>query len=276
MSSNQTIDLNGHTMAASQSGALFNVTSGGKLTLKGGTVSNRSQVALASNGGEIVVDNGMYTSASAAAFRAGVRGVVTVNGGELTGQEGAVDCRGKGDDNQCGAVITINGGKLTGVDNFAIATNGSSGMGGNVITINGGELEGNIKSAGYEAIGVYIANNDTFVMNGGSIKANGGTGLCMRAGNVTINKGTIIATNVDKNGNAVADGKIADDPTIMTGCSAIIYHETANYPGKAGMKLTVKGGTITGVDHAIQVFSNEENPNVVVTGGTFTPAYPEA
>lgn len=256
--------------------ALFNVGAGGKLTLRGGMATNRSQVGLASNGGEIIVESGSYASSKAAVFRAGVQGNVTVNGGSLTGQEGAVDCRGKGSDNRCGATITINGGKLTGVDNFAIATNGSAGMGGNLITINDGELEGNIKSAGYEAIGVYIANSDIFVMNGGSIKANGGTGLCMRAGDVTINGGTIIATNVDKNGNIVADGKIADDPTVMEGCSAIIYHETANYPGKEGMRLEVKGGTITGVDHAIQVLSNEAEPQVFVTGGSFTPNYPEA
>lgn len=250
------------------------MTGEGKLTLKGGNVTNRGHVGIASNGGEIVVENGTYESSKAAVFRAGIEGKVTVNGGELTGQEGAVDARGKGA-NGCGAVITINGGKLTGTDNFAVATNGSAGMGNNTVTINGGELEGNIKSAGYEAIGVYIANSDTFVMNGGSIKANGGTGLCMRGGNVTINNGTIIATNVDKDGNVVADGKVGDDPTVMTGCSAIIYHESANYPGKEGMKLTINGGTITGVDHSVQVLSNEAEPQVFVTGGTLTPAYPE-
>lgn len=263
-------------MMADISGALFNVVAGGRLTLKGGMASNKGQVALASNGGEVVIESGAYASSRAAVVRAGVEGNVTVNGGTLTGQEGAVDCRGKGTNNTCGATITVNGGKLAGVDNFAIATNGTAGMGGNVITINGGELEGNIQSAGYEAIGVYIANSDVFVMNGGTIKANGGTGICMRAGDVTINDGTIIATNVDKNGNIVTDGKIGDDPTVMEGCSAIIYHETANYPGKEGMRLEVKGGTVTGVDHAIQVLSNEAEPQVFVTGGTFTPDYPEA
>ena len=267
------IDLNGHEIISELGNAIFNVN-GGKLTLKSGMASNRGQIALASNGGQVIVENGTYASSNAAVFRAGVEGTIIINDGSLTGQEGAVDCRGKGTDG-CGATIVVNGGKLTGLDNYAIATNGSAGMGKNKITINGGELEGNIKSAGYEAIGVYLPNNDTFVMNGGSIKANGGTAICMRAGDVTINKGTIVATNVDKNGNIVADGKIGDDPTIMTGCSAIIYHETANYPGKEGMKLTIKGGTITGVDHAVQVLSNEETPNVHVTGGNFTPAYPE-
>ncbi len=263
------IDLNGHSMTSNLNAPIF-TANGGKLTLKGGTASNRGQVAIAQNGGSIVVENGTYTSSKRDVFRAETNGTVTINGGTLTGQEGAVVCySGKG-------TIVINGGTLTGVDNFAISTNGSSGNGENSITINGGKLEGNIKSAGYEAIGVYIANNDTFVMNGGEIIANGGTGICMRAGNVTINNGKITATNIDKNGNVVADGKIGDCPVVMTGCSAVIYHESANYPGKTGMKLTVKGGTITGVDHAIQVLSNEAEPQVFVTGGTFTPAYPEA
>ena len=220
----------------------------------------------------MTVESGVYNASAADVIRVGTNGKVTINGGELTGREGAVACR------DGGSTIVVNGGALTGTDNYAIATNGSNDMGNNTITINGGVLEGNIQSAGYEAIGVYIANNDTFVMNGGEIIAHGGTGLCMRAGNVTINNGKITATNVDKNGNVVADGKIGDDSTVMTGCSAVIFHETSNYPGQrqGEMKLTVNGGTITGVDHSIQVLSEAENPKVYVTGGILTPAYPEA
>lgn len=252
---------------------MFNVN-GGKLTLKGGTASNRGQVALVSNGGEVVIENGTYTSSKAAAFRAGVDGTVTVNGGTLTGQEGAVDSRGSGT-NGCNAKITINGGHLTGLDNFAVSTNGSSGMGHNVITINGGTLEGNIKTAGYEAIGVYVANDDVLVMNGGEIIAHGGTGICMRGGEVTINNGTVTATNVDKNGETVADGRVGDGATVLTGCSAIVYEKLAGYSGNTKpMKLTITGGTITGVDKSIDVISDEENPQIIVTGGTLTPPYP--
>ena len=232
-------------------------------------MSNKGNCGVALNGGLIKVEGGTYTSSANSAFDALVNGSIIFNSGEATGREGAICApNGKG-------YIEVNGGHLTGVDNFAVATNGSDGRGENTILINDGLLEGNIKTAGYEAIGVYIANHDIFEMNGGKIIAHGGTGLCMRSGDVTINGGEIVATNVDKNGNIVADGKIGDDPTIMTGCSAVIYHETANYPGKEGMKLTVKGGTITGVDHAIEVLSNEAEPQVFVTGGNFTPAYPE-
>ena len=256
-------------MIADVNSPLFSV-SGGKLTLTGnGSVSNKGNCGVAQNGGTIEVKNGTYTSATNSVFDALKGGRIIFNGGEATGREGGI-CSPVGN-----GTIEVNGGHLTGLDNFAIATNGSNGRGGNTITVNDGVLEGNIKSAGYEAIGVYIANNDTFVMNGGKIIANGGTGLCMRSGDVTINGGEIVATNVNKDGNIVADGKIGDDPTVMTGCSAVIYHESANYPGKAGMKLTINGGKITGVDHSLQVLSNEELPQVFVTGGRFNPAYPE-
>lgn len=225
-------------------------------------------MALARGGGEVVIENGMFESTTSDVIRV-EDGKAVINGGDLTGREGAVYAR------EGGSTIIVNDGHLTGTDNFAVATNGSNGMGDNHITINGGTFEGNIVSPGYEAIGIYIANNDTFVMNGGDIIAHGGTGICMRGGNVTIKGGKITATNVDKNGNIVADGKIGDDPTVMEGCSAVIYHESANYPGKEGMRLTITGGIITGVDHSVQVLSNEEEPQVFVTGGTFNPAYPE-
>ena len=264
------LDLNGHSMTATYGSPLFQVT-GGTLTIKGnGSMSNKSWLGIASNGGQIVVENGTLESTTKAVLRAGDGGTITVNGGTLTGQEGAIDS------NNPNGTIVVNGGHLTGIDNYAIATNGSSGRGGNTITINGGTLEGNIKSAGYEAIGVYVANDDTFIMNGGEIIAHGGTGLCVRGGNSTINDGTITATGVDKNGDPVVDGKVGDDATVLTGVSAIVYHKKSNYAGgKVGMSLTINGGTITGVDHSIDVIG-DENPNITITGGTLNPVYPES
>ena len=270
VSSDTLLDLNGHGITSNISGAQFTVN-GGKLTIMGnGTVSTKGRLANVRGNGEIVIKSGTFNSSSAEVIRV-ENGKVVIDGGNLTGREGAVTGR------EGGSTIVVNDGNLTGTDNFAVATNGSNGMGNNTITINGGKLEGNIKTTGYEAIGVYVANNDTFVMNGGEIIANGGTGLCMRAGNVTINGGKITATNVDKNGNIVADGKIGDDPTVMEGCSAVIFHETSNYPGQqqGEMKLTITGGTITGIDHSVQVLSNAAAPKVFVTGGNLTPAYPE-
>ena len=262
------LDLNGKTITTTQTGKTYmiNVKSGGKLTLKNGTLNGNWRTGLAQNGGEIIVESGTYTSNTNAVFEARTGGKVTINGGTLTGPEGAVLAPSNG------GIIEVNGGVLEGLDNFAIATNGNAGNKNNVITINGGKLIGNIRTAGYEAIGVYIANQDTFVMNDGEIIAHGGTAICMRGGHATINGGKITATGTDKNGNPVADGKIADDPTVMTGVSAIVYHKATGYQF-AGMQLDITGGVITGVDKSIDVISDEATPNIHVTGGTLTPAY---
>lgn len=264
-----TIDLNGHKLTAGMTNQpMFSVT-GGTLTLKGnGEVSNQNFVGYVTNGATIHVENGTYTSAKQSVFRAQNGGTVIFDDGEVVGREGGITCYGAGN------TVTVNGGHIEGTDNFALATNGNNGMGNNTITINGGVLEGNIKSPGYEAIGLYVANDDVCVINDGEIIAHGGTGLCMRGGDVTINGGTITATGVDKNGNTVADGKIADDGTVMTGVAAIIYHKVAGYSGATKpMKLRVNGGTITGVDYSIQRITDEANPDIVVSGGTLTPAY---
>jgi hypothetical protein len=187
---------------------------------------------------------------------------VTFNGGELTAVEGGIGAFDKGS-------IEVNGGKITGTDNFPLFTNGTAGRGGNTIVFNDGELVGNITSNGYEACGVYIANNDTFVMNGGKIKANNGCGLLMRAGNVTINGGEIECTSGDH-----VPGYVGDAKTKMS-ASAVIYHETANYPGKAGMSLTITGGKFTGADKSVEILSNEAEPNVHISGGEFHPNLPD-
>jgi len=260
-----TIELDGYTLtgtAAAKNANLFTVD-GAKLTLIGpGTLNVNGRIAQAVNGGEIVIEGGDYIS-NDVSFTAGIDGKVTLNGGAIQAVEGGIIApSGNG-------VIEVNDGSIDVSDNFALGTNGSAGRGGNTITINGGELTGNITSAGYEAIAIYIANSDKLVMNDGIVRANGGAGLCMRGGEVTINGGEIIATTGPN-----VPGYIGDKKTQMN-ASAIIYDFNSNYPGRDGMSLTVNDGTFTGADHALEVLSDEETPNVTVNGGTFSPAYPE-
>ena len=259
-----TIDLNGMDIVGSVSGPLFNVD-GAKLVLKGeGNVSNGRHLAVATNGGEIVIESGTYNTSYEGFKAVGSGAKLVMNGGTLNTSECALGV------NQ-GAYLELNGGTIIPADNMGIGTNGSSGEGGNTIVMNGGEIIGSITSNGYEAIGVYIANNDTFVMNGGSIIGNGGAGIVMRAGNVTINDG-YIEGRVSENRPAGSTGWVGDNKTKMSQ-SGIIYHESANYPGKDGMSLAVNGGIIKGVAHSLEVLSNEVEPAVIVTGGEFTPAY---
>ena len=268
VSKDTVIDLNGYDITADLETELFTVN-GKKLTLKGsGSIQNAKWIAQIVNGGEVIIESGSYITNYEGFKAVGAGSKITMNGGYVKTRECSLYAKQ-------GAAIEFNDGLIETVDNMGLGTNGSSGNGGNTIVMNGGKIDANIESAGYEAIGIYIANNDTFVMNGGEVVANGGTALCMRAGDVTINDGILTATGVNKSGEPVSDGKIADCPTVMTGVSSVIYHEKANYPGKEGMCLTINGGKITGVDHSVEVLSNEETPNVHVEGGTFVPPYPE-
>jgi hypothetical protein len=106
-------------------------------------------------------------------------------------------------------------------------------------------------------------------MNGGDIIANNGAGLVMRGGNVTINGGRIAGTGI-----AGTTGWVGDNKTKMSK-SAVIFHETANYPGNANMRLEINDGTFIGTDHSIEVLSDAAVPQVFINGGTFSPAYPE-
>lgn len=261
------IDLNGKTLTGSVGGPLFNVN-GAKLTLKGeGTVINNHHLAVASNGGEVVIESGNYDSSYEGFKGLGEGAKIIMNGGTLTTSECALGVNR-------GAYLELNGGTITTRDNMGIGTNGKNGEGGNTIVMNGGEIVGSITTNGYEAIGVYIANNDSFTMNGGSIIGNGGAGICMRGGTVVINDGYIEGKSSENRpvGSTGWIGDMKGEAGNMTQ-SAIIYHEKANYPGKEGMSLTVNGGVIKGAVHSIEVLSDEVEPAVTVTGGEFTPAY---
>ena len=258
---NTTLDLGGKTLTSTANEPAL-VANGATLTITNGNVSASKRIAQAVNGGEIVIESGNFTAGDVAMTASGAGSKVTFNGGEMTAVEGGIGAFE-------GAAIEVNGGTIKGTDNFPLFTNGTAGKGGNTIVFNDGYLEGNITSNGYEACGVYIANNDTFVMNGGKIKANNGCGILMRAGNVTINGGEVECVSGDH-----VPGWVGDNKTKMT-ASAVIYHESANYPSKAGMSLTITGGNFIGADHSVEVLSNEVTPNVTVTGGTFAPDYPE-
>jgi len=162
-----------------------------------------------------------------------------------------------------GATLTINGGTFNTVDNFAIGTNGSAGRGNNTVIINKAVINANIISNGYEACGIYIPNNDRVTI-GPDVEINviNGCGILMRAGEVIVKKGVKI--NISTNKEDGFSGWVGDNKTKMKQ-SGIIYHESANYPAKTGMKLTVENGvSINAVDENIEILSNEENPQVII------------
>lgn len=261
------VNLQGQTVTANNETAF--TVNGGKLTIENGSITGSKRAVVVSNGGEAIVESGVYTTTSAGQVMnaQGKDSKITVNGGTFNSQE----CGIMPFD---GAEIIVNDGIFNTIDNFAIGTNGTAGRGQNIITINKATLNCNIETDGYEACGIYIANNDKVIV-GKDVVINvvNGCGILMRAGQVEVKNGAKINVTTDK-GNDFT-GWVGDNKTKMNQ-SGIIYHESANYPGKEGMSLTVEDGiTIDAISHSVEILSDEISPNVNIGTGNYNPSYPE-
>lgn len=229
------------------------VANGGTLVIDGeGEISGAGRAIQAQNGGTVIINGGTYTSTSAGQTMAaiGANSSITINDATVNSQEFAVMAFD-------GAELNINGGTYNTVDNCVIGTNGTAGRGGNTINIKNATLLGKIQSNGYEACGIYVANNDIVNIEDSEIIVENGCGILMRAGNVTV-KNTQITTT------GTTGGYVGDKKKVMSN-SGIIYDEASNYPGKAGMSL-VYGPDVTFncSGETVEILSNEETPNVTV------------
>lgn len=237
------LDLGGNTLTANNGTGIE--VKGGKVTIDNGSITGSKRALTVANGGEAIVNGGTYTTTFEGQVMStqGEGSTLTINGGNFTSQEcGAMAFNG--------ATLIVNDGNFDTIDNFAIGTNGSEGRGKNTIVVNKATISANITSANYEACGIYVANDDEVTI-GKDVVINvlNGCGILMRAGNVTVKKGVKINLTTDKGTNFT--GYVGDNKTKMTQ-SGIIYHESANYPGKAGMSLVVEDGVnITGIAHSI-------------------------
>ena len=132
------LDLNGHAISTNMSTSYVLKVDGAKVTIKGGTISAKKRIGTAMNGGEIIVEDGEFTSSTDLGFDAVGNGAkITFNGGNLHANDGGLMAFD-------GAEVEFNGGTLLIDDNFALGTNGSAGRGNNVITMNGGYIDAHI------------------------------------------------------------------------------------------------------------------------------------
>jgi hypothetical protein len=253
---NTTIDLGGHTLTATFEDYIFMATNV-RLTILNGTINAQYRIAQARDGGHIVIARGTYTSANVAFVTSGINSRIDVNAGEITGAIGGI---GVFD----GSIVNINGGIITALDNFGVFTNKTDIYGHNTINMNGGRIVGQTHTDNKASCGIFIANRDTFTMNGGEIISENGCGLLMRSGTAVITNGLIIAEGVNP-------GTVGNDDAIVTH-SAIIFHQTSGYTHSQSMGLTIDDGRFVGVQHSVEILSNEVEPNVHISGGYFSPA----
>lgn len=152
---------------------------------------------------------------------------IIVNNANVTAQEHAVFGGSKGN-------IEINGGNFTSLDNAVVATHGSS-VSACKITINGGTFNGKIETTDYIACGIYLANKDELVVNGGTFNIYNGCGILVRAGKATIGKDVKINLIAD---GKVSSGKVGDSIITVDAAAAIVKDSRSGYP--AGTPEIVK------------------------------------
>lgn len=208
-----------------------------------------------------------------------------INNGYIKGREGCVAAYGKG------ATIYVDGTKqmigndgqsygvtdgspvLTCLDNAPVAGNGTrnatKNYGGTAMTIGKSVLIGNIKTAGYVACGIYHPQNGQLtIKDGAQIYANGGVGVLMRGGKLTMTGGEIVAS-----GDKELVGKVGDSRVVVP-TSGIVFDDYAGYYDHANVNVAVSGGTVTGSHSAVDVVKGAASvapeKQVQLSGGTYS------
>lgn len=229
------------------------------LDLNGKEIKSSGQVI--HNGGTLTIkdsgEEGKITSGDCA-IAALSNSTTIIGGGNIHAQEAAV-INGK----NTNAKIKITGGTFTAVDNAVLMANGTRGYDNNTWEITGGTFNGGITSAGYVACGIYAPNNDTWTISGGTFNITGGAGVVQRAGTVTITGGTFNVT-----GNAT--GKVGDSRVVVP-CSALVFDESANYPGLTeNSQMIISGGNFTSEVATITAVEGTSANRISVQGGTYS------
>lgn len=249
-----TLDLNGHTITATQKAA-FQVLNG-TLTLTNSQSSKGGGIVASANDTAAIVVFGDYSSGHTSP----VNSALTI-GSDVSISSTNCSCVwivGKGATADISGKLTANG------DYAAIQGNGSIGNNVNYseteITINdGAEITSQSNCA------IYHPQKGTLTVNGGTIS--GGTGIEMRAGTLNVKGGTIKAT-----GNYTTPVANDNGSTTTKGSAIVVAEHTTNL----GVTVNVTGGNIVAADGAKAVVVadpqnvNADNVKVTLNGANVT------
>ena len=241
------LDLGGKTLSSDN--RVIDVT-GGNVVLSNGNIESKTRPIVVFNG-TLTLDGAEVTSKNDVGINAtGANSKIVMNSGKVVAQESGLLIT-------TGAKLELNGGEIECWDNCPIQGNGTvkpgNDQGHTEIVMNGGKLVAHIQSPTYTACAIYLPNSGKFIMNGGEVISEG-AGLVMRAGEAELNGGSITAT-----GASGVRGKVGDS-RVVVGPYAVVYDETAKYPGVANgpFKLTIgKDMVLTGTDGDIETLLSE-------------------
>lgn len=274
-----TLDLNGKTIRNNSTDVIV-VRNGAELTVEDNSVA-KDYVYSEENypeytGGKLIskgngaisvvgnIDDATWNETS-------IHSKVTVNGGALIGQEGALFAQGNG------AEITLNDGYAEGLDNAVIAGNGTqkNGIGingGTTINVNGGVMIGNIETSGYISCGIYHPQSGVLNITGGTIVSKKGLGILMRNGTLNLQ-----SCNIEARGAEDLAGWVGDKKTTPGADGIVIdYSDDAynsNNTPTDTRKVNISGGTIKSENQkALTVVEDDsqKTTDISITGGTFS------
>ncbi len=246
MTTNVTLDLNGHTLTST-------ATDCGILLSRTGSATSPKTFSLVDTseegGGKLVCTNLDASSNSSAAIQVtGKYNFVTI--GENVSIEGG--CVAMLSENQ---TLTVNG-TINGGNDFAVATNGSSTKNATININDGAVLTSNVTA-------MYLPGTGTTTISGGTIT--GSNGIYVKSGELNITGGEITG-----NGEAV---EFVHNPNGTSSVGAALVVENCSYPGGAPT-VNVTGGTFTSVNaDAIASYSfgdGNEPIGQFVHGGFFS------
>lgn len=235
------INLNGYSLTYTSTSTnatqkyFIAITDELQLTIEGtGKIETTKAASIFSvRNAKLIINDGEFAakandpSSSLIAVDASENGTI-INNGKFTAKEACIGMFKN-------ANLEINGGEFTSMDNFVIGTNGSAEYGNNNITINDGTFNGNIETDKYIACGIYLANKDTLVVNGGTFNIVGGVGILIRGGKATINNVTI---NLDNNGPV--SGKIGDSREVVFSSRSIVVDKYSDYTDCNNIEVNTK------------------------------------
>lgn len=129
--------------------------------------------------------------------------------------------------------LKIEDGVFTAKDNFVVGMDGNpipDGHNGCSIIINGGTFNGNIKTSGYIACGLYVCNKGTVTLNGGTFNIVDGVGVLVRSGKLIVNQD--VSFNITEKDRRSC-GKVGDANAYISKGSAIVVddYNYIKYPG---------------------------------------------
>lgn len=228
-----TLNLGGHTLTTSSS-----IYAKGNAKIENGSViANRATDLFYVNGAgnSLTLENVSFDSK-----RNGITidngGTAIVNNCNTIAQEATFYTGGKG-------TLIINGGEHTSRDNGIVMDNGNgSSKAGNKITINGGYFEGHITSAGYLAHIIYLANDDSVSIKGGTFKVENGSAIVVRAGKLYVGPNA----SFEATGNAT--GKVGDGAQPIPAGHDIVIDTKSNYPAVASLEVNAAGRDILKIE----------------------------